>query len=203
MAELLPGLNVGDETLASLQAFDAALNRWTAAINLIAPATAAQSWERHILDSAQLFTLTPPGARHWADLGSGGGLPGLVIAILARDTPLSVTLVESDGRKCAFLRQQIAELGLDARVETARAEALAPLKADVVSARALAPMDRLLPMIARHLAPDGIAVLPKGRRWATELEAVQSGWSYELESLASAIDPESRILRMSQIRRKA
>jgi len=200
VADLLPGLSVDDATLARLRAFDAALARWSAAINLVAPATVADSWDRHILDSAQLLDLAPPGARHWADLGAGGGLPGLVIAILGRDRGLSVTLVESDRRKCAFLRSQIAEQGLAARVLTARAEALGPLQADVVSARALAPLDRLLPMVARHLAPTGTALLPKGRRWATELAEARRAWSFDCEDLPSAIDPEARILRITRIR---
>lgn len=203
MPELLPGLLVSDDTLARLRAFDAALARWSAAINLVAPATLTESWDRHILDSAQLFSLLPEGARHWADLGSGGGLPGLVIAILARDTPLAVTLVESDHRKSAFLRQQIQDHGLNARVQTGRAEALAPLDADVVSARALAPLARLLPMVARHLAPGGTALLPKGRRWATERDEARADWSFDLDAVPSRLDPESRILRLSQIRRTA
>ena len=95
MPELLPGLQASDDTLARLRAYDAALARWSSAINLIAPATLAESWQRHILDSAQLFSLLPESARHWADLGAGGGLPGLVIAILARGMPLTVTLVEA------------------------------------------------------------------------------------------------------------
>jgi 16S rRNA (guanine527-N7)-methyltransferase len=200
VAELLPGLSVPPATLDRLWAFDAALARWSAAINLVAPATLADSWNRHILDSAQLFTLAPVDARHWADLGSGGGLPGLVIAILGQERGLSVTLVESDRRKAAFLRAQIAEHALGARVETARAEALAPLGADVVTARALAPLDRLLPMVTRHLAPGGTALLPKGRRWATELAAAQTGWSFDCEDLPSAMDPDARILRMTRIR---
>lgn len=203
MADLLPGLSVSDETLAALRGFDAALRKWSNAINLVSPSTLTESWERHILDSAQLFALVPDGARHWADLGAGGGLPGLVIAILGRDMGLRVTLVESDRRKSAFLRQQIATQGLPAHVETARAEGLAPLNADVVSARALAPLPRLLPMVARHLAPGGTALLPKGRRWATEQAEARANWSYDLDELPSAIDTEARILRMTNVRRTA
>lgn len=203
MADLLPGLSVSDETLAALRGFDAALRKWSNAINLVSPSTLTESWERHILDSAQLFALVPDGARHWADLGAGGGLPGLVIAILGRDMGLRVTLVESDRRKSAFLRQQIATQGLPARVEIARAEGLAPLNADVVSARALAPLPRLLPMVARHLASGGTALLPKGRRWATEQAEARANWSYDLDELPSAIDTEARILRMTNVRRTA
>lgn len=200
MSDLLPGLSAPPATLDRLRAYDAALARWSAAINLVAPATLADSWQRHILDSAQLYALAPPDARHWADLGSGGGLPGLVIAILGQDHGLRVTLVESDRRKSAFLRAQIAEHGLNARVETARAETLPPLNADVVSARALAPLDRLLPLVARHLAPSGTALLPKGRRWATELAAAPAARDFDIEDRPSAIDPDARILRMTRNR---
>lgn len=197
MAEVLPGLQIDDATLAVLRDYAEALQRWNAAINLVAPGTLADGWNRHILDSAQLFPLAPAGARHWADLGSGGGLPGLVIAILARGTGLRVTLVESDRRKAAFLRDQVARHGLPARVEAARVEALAPLAADVVSARALAPLDRLVPMVARHLAPGGVALLPKGRGWGSELQRIEPGGVFHVEHFPSATDPEARILRLS------
>ena len=193
----LPPFDPGTE--AALRAYVAALSRWQGAINLVAPDTLLDAWVRHVLDSAQLLPLAPPGARHWADLGTGGGPPGLVIAILARGTGLRLTLVESDRRKAAFLRAQIAEHGLNATVLTDRAETAAPLGADVVSARALAPLDRLLPMVARHLAPGGVALLPKGRRWATEMAEARRAWSFDLTDHPSAIDPEARILRLSQI----
>lgn len=203
MAELLPGVCASDDDLAQLHAFQAALARWSAAINLVAPATLTDGWHRHILDSAQLLPLAPAGARHWVDLGAGGGLPGLVIAILTRQTGLAVTLVESDRRKASFLRQQIAAQGLSARVLTDRAEVVPPLMADVLSARALAPLQRLLPLVARHLHPDGTALLPKGRRWATELAEARSGMDFDCEVLPSRTDPESRILRITRIRRTA
>lgn len=203
MGELLPGLRVDDATRARLRAYDAALAKWSAAINLVAPASLAHSWDRHIRDSAQLLPRAPLGARLWADLGSGGGLPGLVIAILTRHTPLRVALVESDRRKAAFLRSQVAEHGLNATVHADRAESLAPLGADVVSARALAPLDRLLPMVARHLAPGGTALLPKGRSWATELAEARAGWDFDLIEYPSLFDPDARLLRLTRIRPKA
>lgn len=200
MPDLLPDLPVDEVTLDRLRRYAAALARWNGTINLVAPASLPDLWSRHILDAAQLWPLAPAGARHWADLGSGGGLPGLVVAILARGTPLRVTLVESDRRKAAFLRAQIAEHDLAATVCTQRAEALAPLAADVVSARALAPLDRLLPMVARHLGPQGVALLPKGRGWATELTQAAPGPMFRVEPLPSATDPTARLLRLTRIR---
>ncbi len=203
MPDLLPGLPVSEDTHTILRAFDASLARWSAAINLVAPTTIAASWERHIIDSAQLYTLAPASWRLWADLGSGGGLPGMVIAIMARNTDRRVTLVESDRRKASFLRAQVAEHGLNTRVETMRAEAMDSLQADIVSARALAPLDRLLPMVGRHLAPNGAALLPKGRRWATELTKAQGRMAFDCDALPSAIDPDARILRITRIRPNA
>lgn len=194
--ELVPGLAVDAATRAALADHAAALAHWNRAINLVAPASLAQAWDRHIRDSAQLWPLAPAGWRHWVDLGSGAGLPGLVIAILARGTPGRVTLVEADRRKAAFLQTRIAELGLAARVVAARAEALSPLAGDVVSARALAPLPRLLPLVARHLAPGGVALLPKGRGWATELAQAEAGWTFSAEALPSVTDPDARILRL-------
>ncbi len=203
MDEGLPGIAADTEVLARLRAYAAALRKWSGAINLVAPATLPEVWARHIADSAQLWPMAPAGVRHWADLGSGGGLPGLVIAILARGRGPRVTLVESDRRKAAFLRAQIAELGLNATVAAARAEELSALDADVVSARALAPLDRLLPLVERHLAPGGTALLPKGRGWATELAAAAPGPMFHVEHLPSATDPDARILRLTRSPRTA
>jgi 16S rRNA (guanine527-N7)-methyltransferase len=173
--------------------------RWNPRINLVAPGTLSDLATRHVGDSAQLLPLAPEGARHWADLGAGGGFPGLVVAALAADSRpgLRVTLVESDARKAVFLRQAAREMGLDVAVCDARAETLAPLGADVVSARALAPLPRLLPLVARHLAPGGIALLMKGQGWEAEVEAARAqGWRFAHQALPSATDPAARILRL-------
>jgi 16S rRNA (guanine527-N7)-methyltransferase len=202
LERLLPDLSVSRETLYALDQFRERLLRWTRQINLIAPATTAEAWQRHIVDSAQLFPLAPESAQTWCDLGTGGGLPGLVIAIIARErAPLRQhMLVESDRRKAAFLVQTARELGLNCNVVPARAEGAAPACADVVSARALAPLPDLLPMVARHLAPGGCALLPKGRAWATEVDAANRLWDFALEDFPSATDPLARILRLTELK---
>jgi 16S rRNA (guanine527-N7)-methyltransferase len=199
---LLPGLTVSRETLDALDLFRDRLLRWTRQINLIAPATTPQAWTRHIVDSAQLFPLAPRNADSWCDLGSGGGLPGIVVAIIAREyVPVRRhLLVESDRRKAAFLIQVSRELGLNCTVMPQRAENAAPACADVVSARALAPMAELLPMVARHLAPGGCALLPKGRAWATEVDAAHRMWEFALEEIDSVTDPDARILRLTELK---
>ncbi|MEL6197127.1 MAG: 16S rRNA (guanine(527)-N(7))-methyltransferase RsmG, partial [Pseudomonadota bacterium] len=144
---------VSRETLAGFDIYAALLEKWNRRINLVAPSTLPAIWDRHFLDSAQLWLDRPADLRSWADLGSGAGFPGLVIGLLARDAglDLDLTLVEADSRKAAFLRTAAQAVAVDARVEVARAEALAPLCADVISARALAPLRRLMPLAVRHL----------------------------------------------------
>nr|WP_208103524.1 16S rRNA (guanine(527)-N(7))-methyltransferase RsmG [Rubellimicrobium sp. CFH 75288] len=199
----LPGLEASPAALERLAALEGLVRRWTARINLVAPSTLPDLWTRHIVDSAQLWPLAPPGAGLWADLGAGGGFPGLVVAALAaeRGAP-RVALVEADARKCAFLREAVRQLSLPAVVHHARAETLPPLGADVVSARALAPLPALLPLVARHLATDGVALLPKGRAWQEEEGAArEAGWRFAAEALPSATDASARILRLREIAR--
>lgn len=191
-------LDVSRETEARLQAYLNLLRHWNARINLVSRTTIADAWQRHVVDSAQLLALCPAGARHWVDLGSGGGLPGIVVACLAaeRRPDLTVTLIESDARKCAFLQTADRELGLDMRVLRARIESAAPQQADVVSARALAPMDRLLPLVSRHMAAGGCALLPKGARYRAEIAAALASWDFSYEAHPSRTAPASVILRI-------
>jgi 16S rRNA (guanine527-N7)-methyltransferase len=200
-ARPLAGVAASPQTRARLEALEALARKWTARINLVAPSTAGDLWTRHIADSAQLWPLAPPGARAWADLGSGGGFPGLVVAALAAEAEgPAVTLIESDGRKCAFLREAARVMGLAVTVLNARAEAAAPQGASVVSARALSPLPALLPLVARHLAPGGTALLPKGRAWEAEVEAARAaGWRFALDSRPSATDPAARLLRLTDL----
>lgn len=191
------------EAVARLDAVVAELERWTSAINLVSRASLAEVWSRHIADSAQLLPLAPAGARRWVDLGSGGGFPGLVIAILAAsERPgLGVTLVESDRRKAAFLLTAARAAGVGVEVKAARAEDLPPLAADVVSARAVAPLPELLALVERHLAPGGVALLPKGSGHAAEVAAARRAWAFDLRTHPSATDPDAAILEIREVAR--
>jgi 16S rRNA (guanine527-N7)-methyltransferase len=193
--------SVSRETEAQLAAFAALVTRWNPTINLIAASTLPDIETRHISDSAQLLPLAPPGWTHWADLGSGAGFPGIVIAILARDSlpDTRVTLVESDQRKATFLRTAIRTLDLRAQVLATRAEAAPPLQADVLSARALAPLAQLLPLAHRHLTPLGRALFPKGRRAASEIPDARHDWNFTLTEHTSQTDPEGRIFQIEGI----
>ena len=197
-----PWLDVSRETLAKLEAMLVLVEKWNPAVNLVASGTLPVAWQRHTLDSAQLYALAPPTARHWADLGSGAGFPGLVVSILAQDThrDLAVTLVESDKRKAAFLMQTARELQLPVRVLTDRAESLPALSADVLSARALAPLPALCGLALRHLAPDGIALFPKGAQSAAELKEAAQHWHFERNTVPSKTDADGQIILIKNIR---
>jgi 16S rRNA (guanine527-N7)-methyltransferase len=175
------GIEAAPETLARLETLIALLRKWNPAINLVAPSTLDEAWDRHVVDSARLASLVAPPV-HWVDLGSGAGFPGLVVAILLHErAPASrVTLIESDGRKAAFLRSAAQATGVPLTVLDARIETVPPLGAEVVSARALAPLDRLLHLAQRHLASGGTCLFPKGARVAEELASVAGTWSFDL-----------------------
>lgn len=194
-------LDVSRETSEKLSAFCALVARWTPAINLVAKSTAADMWNRHLLDSAQIFSLLPPDATHWADLGSGGGFPGLVVAILAEQTApaLSVTLVESDRRKSVFLTEAARTLALRVKVVTQRIEDVPPLMADVLSARALAPLPVLCGYAARHLAQGGKAIFQKGAAHAEEIAEARKSWSFDLQVHPSKTDAFAVVLEMKAI----
>lgn len=197
----IAGVDVSRETLDRLESFEAHLRKWTPRINLVAPNTLPQLWTRHIVDSAQLFAHAPKTARHWVDLGSGGGLPGLVCAILAQQhlPDCRFTLIESDKRKSAFLMTTAHALGVPVTVLAQRVEAVPPQSADVVSARALAPLRDLLALVQRHLAEDGVALLPKGRNWAEELAAARAEWQFSVRAELSQTDPDARLLKLKDI----
>ncbi len=167
--------------------------------NLIAASTADQIWARHIVDSAQLVALAPPGARRWIDLGSGAGFPGIVVALMRPD--LDMTLVESRRKRVHILRHLADTLGIAGHVTVAgqRLEMLPAGPQDVISARAFAPLDRLLPLAHRFSHPGTAWLLPKGRSAASELEAVGPSWQGDFRVVPSLTDPEAAIIVASQV----
>jgi len=190
---------VSDDTLERLEALVAVLLKWQARINLIGRGTATDVWRRHVLDSAQLAPLIPPTAQTVIDLGSGAGFPGLILAILGVK---GLHLVESDGRKCAFLREAARITGAAVDIHAGRAEAMAAVAADVVTARALAPLPDLLNLASRFLGPHTVCVFPKGRNAEQELTESQKTWMMTVIRLASQTDPEGTILKLEDISRR-
>jgi len=195
----IPSVTADAARDARLATYTDLLLRWNATINLVSARTAAEVENRHVADSLQLLPLLPP-AGPVADLGSGAGLPGLVLAAALPER--EVHLVESDRRKCAFLIDAAGRMGLarvtihPQRIEQAT---LPPIAA--MTARALAPLGILLGFAARILASGGVAILPKGRNAEQELTAAAAHWHFKPERFDSRTDPEATIFRLSEIRR--
>jgi len=196
-------LDVSRETLERLRIYAALLEKWTAKINLIAARTVPELWERHIRDSCQVFSIAGNATGRWVDFGSGGGLPGAVVAIIAAEGApgLEVSCVESDRRKAAFLSVVSRETGVPFQVIVERAEVVRPLGADIVSARALAPMDRLMALASRHLAPNGVGVFPKGARHEKEREDAEKNWRFDCQTFTSCTNPAAVIYKVGVPRR--
>ena len=196
------GLDVSRETMDDLKSYVSILTKWNSSINLVSKSTVEDIWDRHIWDSAQLVGIvgaeTP---KYWVDFGSGGGLPGLVIAILLKDKQTKVTMVESDTRKCAFLRTVIRELKLNADVIQNRVEQVDPLNVDIISARALADLDILMSFSERHRKKDGICLFLKGQNHEVELTAARENWNMEVEVEPSLTSQRSCVLKIKEFSR--
>lgn len=201
---------VSRETTNRLSTYAALLEKWQKTINLVAPSTVGDVWHRHLADSAQILALADQTGGTWVDLGSGAGFPGLVLALMRCDLgPGRAVLVESDSRKCAFLaevcRQTRIPAGftveiLNQRIENPSTQAKIG-SADVVTARALAALDRLLGLVEPILGEKSVALLQKGRDSAQELAAAQVSWSFDVESIASLTDAEAVILAIRHVRK--
>ena len=200
LVEAAAGRSVSRETQDLLKQYVALLLEENALQNLISKSTVDEIWERHVADSAQLVRFAPRPDSSWLDIGSGAGLPGIVIAIL---TEGPVTLAEPRKLRAEFLRRVVGELGLDARVavETAKAERIAG-KFDVITARAVASLDDLL-RISQHLSTDKtLWLFPKGKRAQLELEEAQRAWQGSFRLEPSVTSGEAAILLASGVRRK-
>ena len=189
---------------ADLARFVVLLRQWQRTHNLVSRSTLDAIWTRHVADSLQLVRHAP-AIRRWVDLGSGAGFPGLVVAIACRDRPEGhFTLVEANRKKAAFLRAAVRETGARAAVVSERIEAFTrhAEAADVISARALAPLPDLLPLAAPLLAPEGVLLLLKGQDFVQELEVASKSWDFDVLDSASVTDAGGRVLTMQNLRRK-
>lgn len=200
--EFAERLNVSRETLERLEVYEALLIKWNAHINLVSRSSLDDLWSRHFEDSIQVYHAAPSG-KLWADIGSGGGFPGLVVAILAMDeSPETKTvLIESDQRKAAFLRSVVRETGVVCQVLSQRIELAPPQDAQIVSARALAELDVLLGYCQRHLADGGTALFPKGVTWQKELDAARLRWRFDVDVIESRTMPGAAILKVEGVSR--
>lgn len=190
---------VSRETMDRLKIFHGLLLQWQKTINLVAPSTLPSAWERHFVDSAQIFELAPDDATSWLDLGSGGGFPGLVVAAMAKDSRpnLKVTLVESDIRKCGFMREAARKMDVRVNILTRRIADIPKQSADVISARALSNLATLIEYASPHMTPTTCVLFPKGSSYKSELESVPQDWQSKLEAIASKTDRDAVILRFA------
>jgi 16S rRNA (guanine527-N7)-methyltransferase len=188
---------VDTETAERMSVFVAQLEKWQKAINLIGPKTLPQLWERHILDSLQLVPLIPPEARVIVDLGSGAGFPGMILALLARWT---VHLVESDSRKAVFLRDSARLCGVEAIVHAARIESVTGIAADVITARALAPVSDLLRYAQGFRHSRTLMLFLKGRNAQAELTQAEKNRTLRIDKIPSITDPQAVILKIDEAR---
>lgn len=196
-AEALVGSGVSRETWARLDGLVALLLKWQDTTNLVAPSTLSEIWTRHIADSLQLLKIVPE-ARMWADLGSGGGFPGLVVACAMADHPgAKVDLVESNQKKSAFLREATRLLSIPAIVHAQRIEDFVGATVqsfDVVSARALASLENLIEYASPLLKTGALGLFPKGQDVAAELTDASKSWTIDAELVPSVTDPQARIV---------
>ena len=194
--------DVSRETFERLEVYVALIEKWNPKINLVSKSSLPEIWDRHIWDSAQIFDIAVEGSV-WADFGSGGGLPGIVLAIFAKELrpDMQFYLVESDQRKCAFLRNVVREVGLNVKVHAERIEVLDPIGASVISARALTDLNGLLEFVERHSAKNGVAILPKGETWEKEILQAQENWSFEYEEITSKTNNDAAILKIKDFAR--
>jgi 16S rRNA (guanine527-N7)-methyltransferase len=199
-AQVQAALGASPGQMADLEAFRALLAQWNEGMNLVGPSALADFWTRHAYDSAQLLALAPE-ARVWADLGAGAGFPGLVLAILLKDTPgAQVHLVESMAKRCRFLAAAVQALALPATVHNARAEDL-EIEVQVVTARACAPLVKLLGYARPYLAHGATGLFLKGQDVVSELTDAAKYWKFEAQLTASLSHPEGRILQVKGLKR--
>lgn len=192
--------DISRETSERLERFAALLLRWNRTVTLIARNDEQRLWERHIADSLQLAALMQPVPNRAIDLGSGAGFPGLVLAIA---TGVPFDLIEADQRKAAYLREAAQITGAVVQVHATRIEAAQIIPAPLMTARALAPLPKLLDLAAPLLAPGGVCLFQKGANVQTELTEAASQWHMQVEILPSQTAPEACILRISDLSRVA
>lgn len=189
-------LDLDDVIMARLDAYLALLAKWQARINLVAPKSLPEAWTRHVLDSAQLWPLLEGRDGPLLDLGSGAGFPGLVLAILGRP---DVTLVEADRRKAAFLQEAARVTGTQVSIQACRIEALTPIRAGIITARALASLESLLHYAQPYADESTLYVFLKGARAEEELTTARKRWKMRVDKAPSLTDARGVVLRLEGV----
>lgn len=198
--DVLKRCNVSRETLDRIEQVLGVLAQWRPRMNLMGPREWPDIWTRHVEDSLQLLPHLGSREVRLLDMGSGAGFPGLILAAALKGRG-EVTLVESVGKKAAFLAAAAQAAGLPARVEAQRVEALAPFPVTHVTARALAPLPKLLDLAAPWLATGATGLFLKGKTWAEELTLAQERWTFACDTIPSRTDESGAILKLTEVRR--
>lgn len=195
--------DVSRETLDRLRIFESLVKKWTKAINLVSRGDISKIWDRHILDSAQIYPYLPESLSIYSDFGSGGGFPSIVLAALlyGENPDIEINLIESDGRKAAFLRTALRELKVPGMVWGKRVQEINLSPARVVTARAVAPLADLLSMAQTLINNETICFFPKGVNWKKEVEVARKQWSFDLKVINSRTQSDAVILELGSIER--
>lgn len=204
MSEFIVGHPVvSRETLKRLEIYQALLAEWNKRINLVSSATLAQFWTRHIADSVQLLEIADRSEGRWLDMGSGAGFPGLVLAMVGADykTSFDFILLESDQRKSTFMRAVARETDTSVNILSSRIEETPPVNAHIISARALAPLPKLLDLAERHRAPTSLCIFPKGATADQEISDARKEWIFDARKHSSKTDPSATVLAIGEFRR--
>lgn len=196
-------LSVSRETIAKLEGYQSHLEKWNRRINLVAKSTLADTWSRHIVDSAACFKICQRYPGEWLDIGSGAGLPGVVLAAIAQEQSeeVSVVCVESDSRKCEFIRSAGRAIDVKVDVITERIEDVPAREASVITSRALSDLTTLLIYAELHLREGGIAVFLKGANWQEEVDRALETWRFKFKNHPSWTNPDATILEIQDISR--
>lgn len=203
MKNFIDTYNVSRETFKLLKDYEASLVEWQKKFNLVSNSSLEDSWNRHFVDSAQLFQYIPEQAETLLDFGSGAGFPGMVLAVMAADrTPyLNVKLIESTGKKTLYLNEVKRITGVGVEIINERVEKLPPQKADVITSRAMASLNELLQYTYRFTTPQTVCIFPKGRKYAEEIAEAKKYWNFDCQIHDSLTSVEGKILVISRLLR--
>lgn len=194
-------MNVSRETICRLKEYQRLLEVWQKKLNLVSPASLSEAWERHFVDSLQLLSHLPPEQISLVDLGSGAGFPGLVLAV-ARPETLSVTLIESDFKKCVFLENVSRETFSPVKILQSRIEVLeSSIQGDVITARGLAPLSKLLEYAFPLMKKESVGLFLKGKEVDREIAEAQKKWEFDLEIYPSLTDSTGRVLKVERLKK--
>jgi len=200
--------NVSRETMARLTIYAQMLSKWQQRINLVGPSTMQTLWIRHFADSLELGEHAPEPGKNWLDIGTGAGFPGLVLAACGQQKKLQIDLVESNARKCAFLREVSRQMKVPAnihncRIETIDSQTIQNMSLDVVTARALAPLAELLKLAEKAFMYGAVGIFPRGQDIEDELTACAKYWKMKTEIAERNYDLPGKVLVVHECRRYA